>query len=250
MSNYTQLMNNFDEIGIFTFRETLDSTIDEINSGKTTIVDGLLEMTKKELDFRQERVNRSMIKTAHFPFIKTFDDYDFTFQPKLNKEEILDLKNLRFIENNENLIFIGTPGVGKTHLAVAIGIESSKNRFQTYFINANDLLAQLKKAKNENTLMRRLKHFYSYSVLIIDELGFLPITVEDANLIFQLIAMRYEKHPTIITTNKPLSKWGEVFGDVVLANAVLDRVLHHSKIFNIVGPSYRMKEKVDLFIDE
>ncbi len=191
-----------------------------------------------------------MIKTVHFPFIKTFDDYDFTFQPKLNKEEILDLKNLRFIENNENLIFIGTPGVEKTHLAVAIGIESSKNRFQTYFINANDLLAQLKKAKNENTLMRRLKHFYSYSVLIIDELGFLPITVEDANLIFQLIAMRYEKHPTIITTNKPLSKWGEVFGDVVLANAVLDRVLHHSKIFTIVGPSYRMKEKVDLFIDE
>lgn len=98
--------------------------------------------------------------------------------------------------------------------------------------------------------MRRLKHFYSCSVLIIDELGFLPITVEDANLIFQLIAMRYEKHTTIITTNKPLSKWGEVFGDVVLANAVLDRVLHHSKIFNIVGPSYRMKEKVDLFIDE
>lgn len=98
--------------------------------------------------------------------------------------------------------------------------------------------------------MRRLKHFYSYSVLIIDELGFLPIDPQDANLLFQLIAMRYEKHPTIITTNKSFSKWGEVFGDIVLANAVLDRVLHHSKVFNIIGPSYRMKGKDDLFDED
>ena len=250
MSNYTQLLNNFDSIGLLTFRDTIDSAIDRINSGEITLIDGLLEMTKKELSFKQERVNKSMIKTAHFPFIKTFEDYDFSFQPRLNKEEILDLKNLRFLENNENIIFVGTPGVGKTHLAVALGIESSKNRYQTYFINANELIAQLRKAKNENTLMRRLKHFYSYSVLIIDELGFLPIDPQDANLFFQLIAMRYEKHPTIITTNKGFSKWGEVFGDVVLANAVLDRVLHHSKIFNIIGPSYRMKGKDDLFDEE
>ena len=125
-------------------------------------------MTQKEKDFRQERVDRSMIKTAHFPFIKTFDDYDFSFQQNLKKEEILDLKNLRFIEQNENLIFIGTSGVGKTHLATAIGIESSKNRYSTYFITANDLITQLKKAQLENTLSRRLKHFTSYSVLIID----------------------------------------------------------------------------------
>ena len=169
---------------------------------------------------------------------------------KLKKEEILDLKNLRFIEQNENLIFIGTSGVGKTHLATAIGIESSKNRYSTYFITANDLITQLKKAQLENTLSRRLKHFTSYSVLIIDEVGFLPISKEDSNLFFQLISKRYEKHPTIITTNKSFNKWGEVFGDSVIANAIVDRLLHHSKIFSIVGPSYRTKDKLKYFNED
>ncbi len=250
MSSYTQLKNNLNSIGLLTFCDNIDTFIDNVNSGEKTLIDAFLELTKKEMDFKQDRVNRSMIKTAHFPFVKTFDDFDFTFQPSLNKNEILDLKSLRFIENNENIIFVGSPGVGKTHLATALGIESSKSRYQTYFINANDLIAQLKKAKQENTLQRRLKHFYSYSVLIIDEVGFLPINSDDANLFFQLISMRYEKHPTIITTNKSFSKWGDVFGDSVIANAILDRLLHHSKIFNIVGPSYRLKGKSDLFKEE
>ena len=144
MNNYNKLKNNFDEIGLLTFNQNLDYFIDKVNSGELSFIDSLYEMTQKEKDFRQERVDRSMIKTAHFPFIKTFDDYDFSFQQNLKKEEILDLKNLRFIEQNENLIFIGTSGVGKTHLATAIGIESSKNRYSTYFITANDLITQLK----------------------------------------------------------------------------------------------------------
>lgn len=250
MNNYNKLKNNLDDIGLLTFSVNLDSCIDNINSGRLSVVDALYDLTVKELDFRQERVDKSMIKTAHFPFIKTFSDFDFSFQPQLNKEEILDLKNLRFIENNENILFIGTSGVGKTHLATAIGIETSKARYQTYFITANDLISQLKKAKLENTLMRRLKHFCSYSVLIIDEVGFLPIDKEDSNLFFQLINMRYEKKPTILTTNKPLNKRGEVFGDSVIANAILDRLLHHSKVYSIVGPSYRLKEKMFLFNEE
>ena len=146
MNNYNKLKNNFDEIGLLTFNQNLDYFIDKVNSCELSFVDSLYEMTQKEKDFRQERVDRSMIKTAHFPFIKTFDDYDFSFQQNLKKEEILDLKNLRFIEQNENLIFIGTSGVGKTHIATAIGIESSKNRYSTYCITANDLITQLKKA--------------------------------------------------------------------------------------------------------
>lgn len=250
MSNYTKLLNNFDSIGLLTFRNNIDEFIDDVNSKKVDLIDGMYSLTEKELQLRQERVNKSMIKTAHFPFLRTFEDYDFTFQPSINKEEILDLKNLRFIETNENIIFLGTSGVGKTHLATAIGIESSKNRYQTYFINANELISQLKKAKLENTLQRRLKHFYSYSVLIIDEVGFLPIDEEGANLFFQLIALRYEKHPTIITSNKNFNKWGSVFGDNVIANAILDRLLHHSKVFNIIGQSYRLKDKFDLFKEE
>ena len=250
MSNYIKLMNNFDSLKLSTFRTDIDYFIDEVNSDKATLIDALYDLTNKELEFRQERVNRAMIVTSHFPFVKTFDDYDFSYQPKLNKDEILDFKNLRFIQNNENIVFMGTPGTGKTHLAISIGIESAKNRYQTYFINCNELILQLKKAKLENTLARRLKHFTSYSVLIIDEVGFLPINAEDSNLLFQLISMRYEKHPTIFTTNKSFSHWGEIFGDSVIANAMLDRILHHSKVFQIIGPSYRMKGKEELFKEE
>lgn len=250
MSNYVKLINNFDALKLMSFRANIDAFIDEVNSDKSNLVDAFYSLTEKEMDFRQERVNRSMIITSHFPFVKTFEDYNFSYQPRLNKDEILDLKNLRFIETADNIVFLGTPGTGKTHLAISIGVECAKSRYQTYFINCNDLIMQLKKAKHENTLSRRLKHFTSYSVLIIDEVGFLPIEAEDSNLLFQLISMRYEKHPTIFTTNKSFNYWGEVFGDSVIANAMLDRILHHSKVFQIVGPSYRMKGKEDLFKDD
>lgn len=250
MNNYNKLKNNFEEIGLLTFNQNIDKYIDLINQGQLTMVDALYMMTEKEKEFRQERVDKSMIKTAHFPFIKTFEDFDLSFQPSIVKEEILDLKNLRFLNSAENIILVGTPGVGKTHIATSIGIETSKNRYQTYFITAHELISQLKKTQLENTLMRRLKHFTSYSVLIIDEVGFLPISRDEANLFFQLINMRYEKHPTIITTNKSFNKWGEVFGDPVIANAILDRLLHHSKIFSIVGPSYRTKDKIKYFSED
>ncbi len=232
MSNYIKLINNFDSLKLNTFRNNIDSFIDEVNSGKINVVDAFYSLTEKEMAFRQDRVNKAMITTSHFPYVKTFDDYDFSYQPRLNKDEILDLKNLRFIQNNENIVFMGTPGVGKTHLAISVGIECAKNRYQTYFINCNELIMQLKKAKLENTLARRLKHFTSYSVLIIDEVGFLPIDGDDSNLLFQLISMRYEKHPTIFTTNKSFNHWGEVFNDSVIANAMLDRILHHCKVFS------------------
>lgn len=250
MSNYIKLINNFDSLKLNTFRNNIDSFIDEVNSGKINVVDAFYSLTEKEMAFRQDRVNKAMITTSHFPYVKTFDDYDFSYQPRLNKDEILDLKNLRFIQNNENIVFMGTPGVGKTHLAISVGIECAKNRYQTYFINCNELIMQLKKAKLENTLARRLKHFTSYSVLIIDEVGFLPIDGDDSNLLFQLISMRYEKHPTIFTTNKSFNHWGEVFNDSVIANAILDRILHHCKVFQIIGPSYRMKGKEELFKED
>lgn len=250
MSNYVKLINNLDALKLTTFRTNIDNFIENVNSKKDDLVDAFYELTEIEMSFRQERVNKAMITTSHFPFIKTFEDYDFSYQPKLNRDEVMDLKNLRFIESNDNIVFLGTPGTGKTHLAVSIGIECAKSRYQTYFINCNELIMQLKKAKHENTLARRLKHFASYSVLIIDEVGFLPIDADDSNLFFQLISMRYEKHPTIFTTNKSFNHWGEVFGDAVIANAMLDRILHHSKVFQIIGPSYRMKGKEALFTDD
>ena len=171
---------------------------------------------------------------------------NFDFQPSINKTRLLDLESLRFIENKENILFFGSSGVGKTHLAVALGIAAAKKRYITYFISCHDLIMQLNKAHAENRLETKLKHYAKYRVLIIDEIGYLPIDKQGANLLFQLINKRYEKNSTIITTNQPFSKWGEVFSDITLANAILDRLIHHSSIIKITGPSYRLKGKVEL----
>lgn len=245
-TNYVKLMNNLETLGLDKMREYMDTYIDLVNSGEKTVTDALFELTEHEKTLRTERAMNACVKVANFPFLKTFDDYDFSFQPSINRDQIMDFKNLRFLRQKENIILIGTPGVGKTHLATSIGIEAAKNRNSTYFINCNDLILQLKRAHLENRLETRLKWYAKYKVLIIDEVGFLPLDKESSNLLFQLITKRYEKHSTVITTNKPLSRWGEVFGDNVLANAILDRLIHHSHIINITGKSYRMKDKFPL----
>ena len=244
MTNYNKLLNNLEILKLEKIREHIDEYIALINETKKDVVDALYELTNYEVTLKEQRVMSHSVKTANFPYIKTFEDFDFSYQPSLNKEQILDFKNLRFIENKENILFIGTPGVGKTHLATSIGIESAKNHNATYFINCNDLILQLKRAHMENRLEERLKHFSKYKLLIIDEVGFLPLDDESSNLLFQLITKRYEKHSTIVTTNKSLSRWGEIFNDVVLANAILDRLLHHSHVINITGKSYRTKDMI------
>lgn len=249
-TNYNRLANNLETLKLDKMREYLDTYIDLVNEGKKDIVEALYELSDLEMKMREVRTMNACVKVANFPYLKTFEDFDFSFQPSINKEEIMDFKNLRFLEKKENILLIGTPGVGKTHLATSIGIESAKNRNSTYFINCNDLVLQLKRAHLENRLEARLKFFSKYKLLIIDEVGFLPLDKESSNLLFQLTAKRYEKHSTIITTNKPLSQWGEIFGDNVLANAILDRLLHHSHVINITGRSYRTKNKIEMMEDD
>ena len=193
--------------------------------------------------------NRSVenqIKMAGFPARKTFELYDFDFQPNLDTDMIDDLRTLRFIGNNENIIFLGTPGVGKTHLAIALGISAIENKYSTYFISCHQLIQNLLKANHENRLDERLKQYAKYKVLIIDEIGYLPTSLVGANLFFQLIAKRYEKHSTIFTTNKNFGEWQDIFQDNTISAAILDRILHHSKVVKIVGESYRLKERGDL----
>ena len=182
--------------------------------------------------------------------MKEINEFDFGFQPSLDKAKIMDLMTLRFIENNENIIFCGTPGVGKTNLAVSIGIEAAKRRNCVYFISFQDLITQLKKAAAENRLETRVKFFCHYKLLIIDELGYQRMDVDSANLFFNLIAKRYEKTSTIITTNSPFSKWPDIFQEPVLTNALLDRLLHHCHVININGPSYRIKDQLQYMSEE
>lgn len=249
-TNYHKLVNNLEVLKLDKIREHIDTYITLVTEGKKGIVDTLYELTSYEMDLREQRAMNACVRVANFPYIKTMEDFDFGYQPSIPKEQVQDFKTLRFLENQENILLIGTPGVGKTHLATSIGIEAAKNRKSTYFINCNDMILQLKRAHLENRLESRLKFFAKYKVLIIDEVGFLPLDNESSNLLFQLITKRYEKHSTIITTNKPLSRWGEVFGDNVLANAILDRLLHHSYVINITGRSYRTKDKITVIEEE
>lgn len=246
MSNYNKLLNNLEALKLEKFRSYLPNYLEEITKKEIPFTEALLELTEKELDFRNERASKIQISVSAFPFEKILKDFDFDFQPSINKTQLLDLESLRFIENKENILFFGTSGVGKTHLAVALGIAAAKKRYLTYFISCHDLIMQLNKAHAENRLETKLKHFSKYKLLIIDEIGYLPIDKRGANLLFQLINKRYEKNSTIITTNQPFSKWSEVFSDVTLANAILDRLIHHSSIIKITGPSYRLKGKMDL----
>ena len=153
----------------------------------------------------------------------------------------MDLMGLRFIDEKSNIVFIGSSGVGKTHLATAIGIEAASQRISTYFINFAVLMEKFKQAATENRVEQVVKHYLKYTVLIIDEIGYLPIDKNAAYGFFQLIAARYEKRPTILTTNQSFSKWPDVFGDAVISNAIIDRLVHHCEIVKITGHSYRIK---------
>lgn len=244
MSNYIQLSNNLEQLKLSKIKEYLPAYLNDAISKDLSVVDILLELTNKEIDFREKRAAEINLAISNFPFIKRINDFDFSYQPSISKSQILDLASLRFIEAFENIMFIGSSGVGKTHLATAIGVEASANHISTYFIHFQTLIAKIKKAVAENKVEHFVKSYSKYKLLIIDELGYLPVDKVYASVFFQLVAARYEKKSTIITTNQPLSKWGEVLGDPVLANAIIDRLIHHSHIVKITGRSYRIKDKI------
>jgi DNA replication protein DnaC len=241
-STYQQLIKNLEYLNLKQMIDHLGDTIDFSMNNQLSIVDTLVKLTNYEIDVREKTMINSMVKVAGFPHRKEMSEFDFNFQPTINKQQILEFTSLRFLEEKENIVFLGTSGVGKTHLATSIGIAAAKKRTSTYFIKCNDLIMNLKRAKLENRLESRLKHYAKYKLLIIDEIGYLPIDREDAKLFFQLIDLRYEKKSTILTTNISFKEWDGVFQDTMLANAILDRVLHHATVVNIIGDSYRIRD--------
>lgn len=240
-NHYTKLVKNLEYLKLNQMALHLDETVDFMMKNQLSFTETLIKLTDYEIDMKEINMMKSMVKVAAFPHLKEVKDFDFDFQPSVYKQQILDFTTLRFIELQENIVFLGPSGVGKTHLATAIGIAAAKKRTSTYFIKCNDLILNLKKANVENRLETRLKHYAKYKLLIIDELGYLPIDAEDAKLFFQLIDMRYEKKSTILTTNVSFKLWGEVFQDTKIANAILDRILHHATVVSIAGDSYRLK---------
>lgn len=242
MGKYNELENTLSILKLDKIKAILPFILDRKEFDNDKLIDTLLEMTKAEIEYRDERAKQINITVSNFLIKKDIKEFDFSFQPSIDKNKIMDLFTLRFIENSENILFQGLPGTGKTMLACCIGKEAASNRISTYFVNCNDLITDLRKAKFENKLEQKIKFYNKYKLLIIDEIGFLPLSKDDANMFFQLIAKRYETRSTIITTNIPFSKWGETFNDTVIATAILDRLLHHSHIFQIDGPSYRTKD--------
>ena len=194
------------------------------------------EYANRRSNSYKKRLNKSKLDTA-----KTLETYDFTYQPELNKKQILDLAGCRFIQEKKNIIFMGNPGVGKTHLANALGIEALKQGYKVYFVHANDIISKLMSARGDGTYYAVLKDLLNVDLLIIDEIGFKKIPYNAVDEFFEVIRRRYENGSIIITTNRPFEEWANVFGDAVLASAIVDRIVHHSHIIKILGKSYRMK---------
>jgi len=215
------------------------------------------QAAKKELDYRQflaaaldtewsgryQRGVESRLKLARFPWVKTLEQFDFGFQPSVDRKVIRELSGLSFVARAHNVVFLGPPGTGKTHLSVALGVKAVEAGYSVLFLTLESLMTRLVRAHRENRLERTLQQLVYPKLLILDELGYLPLNREEASLFFRLLVRRYERASLVVTSNKSFLDWGEIFNDQVLATAILDRLLHHATTINIKGESYRLKEK-------